>query len=122
MQSTGAPAARGAHIVRVSYAADTAITDISRVEPVLPTQEQKDQPASRPPETRRGDPEAALAAAEVKIDRTYVIPRENHNPIEMHATLAARDGDRLTLLDKISRFRIALYRRYPRLSSHDLRA
>ena len=100
MQSTGALAARGAHIVRVSYAADTAITDISRVEPVLPTQEQKDQPASRPPETRRGDTDAALAGAEVKIERTYVIPRENHNPIEMHATIAAWDGDRLTLWDK----------------------
>jgi xanthine dehydrogenase YagR molybdenum-binding subunit len=31
---------------------------------------------------------------------TYVIPRENHNPIEMHATIAAWDGDRLTLWDK----------------------
>ena len=29
-----------------------------------------------------------------------MIPRENHNPIEMHATIAAWDGDRLTLWDK----------------------
>jgi xanthine dehydrogenase YagR molybdenum-binding subunit len=29
-----------------------------------------------------------------------VIPRENHNPIELHATIAAWDGDRLTLWDK----------------------
>jgi xanthine dehydrogenase YagR molybdenum-binding subunit len=93
-------AIHAATLVRVTYAAETGITDISRVEPVLPTQEQTDQPASRPPETRRGDPEAALAAAEVKIDRTYVIPRENHNPIEMHATIAAWEGDRLTLWDK----------------------
>ena len=93
-------ASHAARLVRVTYAADTAITDISGVDPVLPTQEQKDQPASRPPETRRADPEAALAGAEVKIDRTYVIPRENHNPIEMHATIAAWEGDRLTLWDK----------------------
>jgi xanthine dehydrogenase YagR molybdenum-binding subunit len=93
-------AIHAATLVRVTYAAETGITDISRVEPVLPTQEQTDQLASRPPETRRGDPEAALAAAEVKIDRTYVIPRENHNPIEMHATIAAWEGDRLTLWDK----------------------
>jgi xanthine dehydrogenase YagR molybdenum-binding subunit len=93
-------AIHAATLVRVTYAAETGITDISRVEPVLPTQEQTDQPASRPPETRRGDPEAALAAAEVKVDRTYVIPRENHNPIEMHATIAAWEGDRLTLWDK----------------------
>ena len=41
-----------------------------------------------------------LAAAEVRVDQTYVIPRENHNPIEMHATVAAWDGDHLTLWDK----------------------
>lgn len=93
-------ATHAATLVHVNYAAETGITNISRVEPVLPTQEQTDQPASQPPETRRGDPDAALAAAEVKIDRTYVIPRENHNPIEMHATIASWDGDRLTLWDK----------------------
>ena len=89
-----------ATLVRVTYAPETATTDITRVEPVLPTQQKTDQGETRPPETRRGDPEGALAAAEVKVDQTYVIPRENHNPIEMHATIAAWDGDRLTLWDK----------------------
>ena len=89
-----------ATLVRVTYAPETATTDIARVEPVLPTQQKTDQGERRPPETRRGDPEGALAAAEVKVDQTYVIPRENHNPIEMHATIAAWDGDRLTLWDK----------------------
>src|SRR5947207_3127260 len=93
-------AIHAATLVRVTYAAETGITDIGRVQPVLPTQEQTDQPASRPPEMQRGNPDAALAAAEVKIDQSYVIPRENHNPIEMHATIAAWDGDRLTLWDK----------------------
>ena len=86
--------------VRVTYAPETGTTDIARVEPVPPTQQKTDQGERRPSETRRGDPEGALAAAEVKIDYTYVIPRENHNPIEMHATIAAWDGDRLTLWDK----------------------
>ena len=89
-----------ATLVRVTYAPETGTTDITRVEPVLPTQQKTDQGERRPPETRRGDPEGALAAAEVKVDQTYVIPRENHNPIEMHATIAAWDGDRLTLWDK----------------------
>jgi xanthine dehydrogenase YagR molybdenum-binding subunit len=89
-----------ATLVRVTYAPETGTTDVNRVEPVLPTQQKTDQGETRPPETRRGDPEGALAAAEVKIDHTYVIPRENHNPIEMHATIAAWDGDRLTLWDK----------------------
>jgi xanthine dehydrogenase YagR molybdenum-binding subunit len=86
-----------ATLVRVTYAPETATTDVARIEPVLPTPQEQ---GGRPAETRRGDPEGALAAAEVKVDQTYVIPRENHNPIEMHATIAAWEGDRLTLWDK----------------------
>jgi xanthine dehydrogenase YagR molybdenum-binding subunit len=66
----------------------------------LPTQQKSDQGGGHPSETRRGAPEEALAGAAIKVDQTYVIPRENHNPIELHATTAAWDGDRLTLWDK----------------------
>jgi xanthine dehydrogenase YagR molybdenum-binding subunit len=93
-------AQHAATLVRVTYAPETGSTDIERVGPVLPTQEKTDQGERRPPETRRGDPEGALASAEVKVEHGYVIPRENHNPIEMHATIAAWEGDRLTLWDK----------------------
>ena len=62
--------------------------------------QQTDQGEQRPGETQRGDVDAALATAERKVDQTYVIPRENHNPMEMYATIAAWDGDRLTLWDK----------------------
>jgi xanthine dehydrogenase YagR molybdenum-binding subunit len=89
-----------AALLRVASAPETATTDVTRFAPVLPTQQKTDQGETRPPETRRGDPDRALADAEVKVDHTYVIPRENHNPIEMHATIAAWDGDRLTLWDK----------------------
>ena len=89
-------ATHAATLVRVTYAQEAGTTDVARVEPVLPTSRE----GGRPEESRRGDPEGALAAAEVKIDQIYVIPRENHNPIEMHATIAAWDGDRLTLWDK----------------------
>jgi xanthine dehydrogenase YagR molybdenum-binding subunit len=89
-----------AMLMRVTYAPETAITDVTRVAPVLPTQQKTDQGERRPPETRRGDAEGALVAADVKVDETYVIPREHHNPIELHATIAQWDGDRLTLWDK----------------------
>jgi xanthine dehydrogenase YagR molybdenum-binding subunit len=89
-----------ATLVRVTYAPEIAISDVSRAEPALPTQQKTDQGETQPPETRRGDPDRALAVAEVKVDHTYVIPRENHNPIEMHATIAAWDGEHLTLWDK----------------------
>src|SRR5438552_10484209 len=89
-------AIHAATLVRVTYASERGTIDISRIGPVMPTP----QEGGRPEESRRGDPEGALAAAGVKVDQTYVIPRENHNPIEMHATIAAWDGDRLTLWDK----------------------
>lgn len=51
----------------------------------------------RPPDSRRGDPDAAFAAAPVKIDQTYTTPVEHHNPMEPHAVIAAWSGDKLTL-------------------------
>src|SRR5918998_1495367 len=57
-----------ATLVRVTYAPETGTTDITRVDPVLPTQQKTDQGETRPPETRRGDPERALGSAEVKVD------------------------------------------------------
>src|SRR5258705_4128843 len=93
-------AQHAAMLVRVTYVPENGATDIASATPVLPTRLKTDQGGGRPPETRRGDPEGALASAEVKVDHTYVIPREHHNPIEMHATIAAWDGDRLTLWDK----------------------
>ncbi len=56
--------------------------------------------SGRPGEKGRGDAEAALAASSVRIDITCGHEREQHNPIEPHATIAEWDGDRLTLYDK----------------------
>ncbi len=52
---------------------------------------------SRPPDSRRGDPDAAWAAAPIRLDLTYTTPVENHNPMEPHATIALWEGDRLTV-------------------------
>jgi xanthine dehydrogenase YagR molybdenum-binding subunit len=93
-------ASHAATLVRVTYAPRAGTTDVGKTKPVLLTQQKTDQGAARPPETRRGAPEKSLASAAVKVDQTYVIPRENHNPIELHATIAAWNGDRLTLWDK----------------------
>src|SRR5207237_1365187 len=48
---------------------------------------------ARPPDSRRGDPEAAFAAAPVRIDATYTTPIEHHNPMEPHATIALWEGE-----------------------------
>ena len=41
-----------------------------------------------------------MADADVKLDAEYLVPRQQHNPLEPHATIARWDGDRLTLWDK----------------------
>lgn len=48
----------------------------------------------------RGDADGVFATAAVRIDAHYGIARENHNPMEPHATIAAWNGDRLTLWSK----------------------
>ena len=48
-------------------------------------------------ESQRGDADAAFASAAVKVDQAYVTPTEVHNPIELHATVAAWDKDHVTL-------------------------
>jgi xanthine dehydrogenase YagR molybdenum-binding subunit len=48
----------------------------------------------------RGDAESTIADSPVKVDEHYEIARENHNPMEPHATIAAWNGDRLTLWSK----------------------
>jgi xanthine dehydrogenase YagR molybdenum-binding subunit len=49
--------------------------------------------------SKRGDPDAAFASAPVKIDAVYSTPIETHNPIELHASVAVWDGDRVTLYE-----------------------
>ena len=50
-----------------------------------------------PPIDRVGDFEGAFDAAPVKIDETYTTPDESHAMMEPHATIAAWNGDRVTL-------------------------
>ena len=47
----------------------------------------------------RGDAAQAFDSAPVRIDQTYILAPETHNPMEMHATIAAWDGDHLTLYE-----------------------
>src|SRR5437764_5166796 len=48
---------------------------------------------ARPPDSRRGDPDAALAMASARIDARYTTPPEYHNAMEPHATIALWEGD-----------------------------
>lgn len=52
-----------------------------------------------PADTSEHAPSAALNSAPVRTEQVYQTPTENHNPMEPHATIAAWDGDRLTIFD-----------------------
>jgi xanthine dehydrogenase YagR molybdenum-binding subunit len=47
---------------------------------------------ARSPDSRRGDPEAALAMAPIRLEAAYETPTEYHNPMEPHATIALWEG------------------------------
>src|SRR6202790_1459856 len=50
-----------------------------------------------PSEMRRGDVEAGLKAAKLRIDATYETPTQYHNAMEPHAIVVAWDGDMLSI-------------------------
>lgn len=83
-----------AQLVKVRYEAREPVTDLHRGEPFVP-KEIFGEPATHV----RGTPESALAQAAASIRATYRTPTEHHNPLESHATLAAWNGDDLTLYD-----------------------
>jgi xanthine dehydrogenase YagR molybdenum-binding subunit len=76
--------------VRVDYQPQPSVVDLAAA-----------PPPQGPPRIHytRGDAAQAFDSAPVKIDQTYSIPPETHNPMEMHATIAVWDADRLTLYE-----------------------
>ena len=96
---TQSQAESAASLVRVEYeAASNALTafDPARAQPASAAAEKK----GRGPESRQGDSDGAFAAAPFKVDQSYIQPREHHNAMEPHATMAQWQGDTLTLWDK----------------------
>lgn len=93
-------AEHAACLLQIRYAEETPVSDPldQRAEAVVP--EAGREPGPHSADRVRGDPEAALAAAAVSIDATYDAARENHFPIEPNATVAAWEGERLTLWSK----------------------
>ena len=86
-----------AALVKISYDAATPTVDMTR--PIGPIVVPEKMGRGDKPDKSRGDPDAALKTAAIKIQQTYTTPIENHNPMEMHATLAQWDGDQLMLHD-----------------------
>ncbi|TXC72005.1 xanthine dehydrogenase family protein molybdopterin-binding subunit [Sphingomonas ginsenosidivorax] len=83
-----------ASLIRVDYARTPGAFDLetARVSGVEP---------KAFPDTHVGDFDTAYAAAPVKVDATYTTPDHAHVMMEPHATIAAWEGDKVTLWTSI---------------------
>jgi xanthine dehydrogenase YagR molybdenum-binding subunit len=78
-------AADAAQRIEVAYRGEPAAASIQ--------DEGAGEPADATEAIEVGDADAALAAAEVKVEARYTTPAQHHNPIELYATTATwRDG------------------------------
>ncbi|GAA2113601.1 xanthine dehydrogenase family protein molybdopterin-binding subunit [Actinomadura alba] len=87
-------AREAAGLVRVGYEELPATVDFAAEEPNAKPQKSN---AIQSGGAKKGDAQAALAAAPVSVDLRFTTPPHHHNAIEPHATTAAWDGDRLTV-------------------------
>jgi xanthine dehydrogenase YagR molybdenum-binding subunit len=82
-----------AALVRVDYARGAGRFDLAAVAGTAPDAGGKDNPSL----ARVGDFDAAFASAPVTLDQTYTTPDQSHAMMEPHATIAAWQGDKLTI-------------------------
>src|SRR3954465_4200075 len=94
-------AIHAATLVRASFDEAKAVLEFAdaAAKKFTPHEMKTDRGTQKSPDYERGEPQAFDGAA-VKVEATYSQPDEHHNPMELHATIAAWDGDRLTLYDK----------------------
>ena len=80
-----------AQLVRVKYDKEQGAFDLAKAKAAAV------KPKDDQPDSKTGDFAGAFAAAPVKLDATYTTPDQSHAMIEPHASIAAWDGDKLTL-------------------------
>ncbi|KAA0579106.1 xanthine dehydrogenase family protein molybdopterin-binding subunit [Azospirillum sp. B21] len=81
-----------ANLVRVEYRKTDGAFDLARAKDAM-----GDSAEHKKEDSVVGDFAAAFAAAPVKLDETYSTPDETHAMMEPHASIAAWQGDRLTV-------------------------
>jgi xanthine dehydrogenase YagR molybdenum-binding subunit len=87
-------AMHGASLVQVRYRDGQQLTNVDAPQAVQ-------QQGTRTRDYARGNADDALSSAAVVTDLRYSIARNNHNPMELPATIASWDGDRLMVWDKV---------------------
>lgn len=85
-------ARHAAHLVTVTYDKKDAKVDFDKLAGSAVTPKDKEKA-----DARRGDVQAGLSQAAVKVEAVYSTPIEHHQPLEPHATIADWAGDKVTL-------------------------
>ncbi len=80
-----------AQLVRIDYTAAKGVYDLALAKDTAV------KPSKGGPDTASGDFAGAFAAAPVQFDATYTTPDQAHAMMEPHASIAAWNGDKLTL-------------------------
>ncbi len=83
-----------AALVKVDYAEEEGVYDLADAKE---TAVKPEDAGGAPPDTAVGDFEGAFKSAEVTLDETYTTPDQSHSMMEPHASIAAWDGDELTV-------------------------
>ncbi|MBV1691465.1 xanthine dehydrogenase family protein molybdopterin-binding subunit [Novosphingobium sp. G106] len=86
-----------ANLVRASYARSEGRFDLAKVAPSAAYVPIDDEDPEKKTIERLGDFAAAFESAPVKIDQIYTTPGESHAMMEPFATIAAWEGEKLTL-------------------------
>ena len=87
-------ATQGTTLVHVRYSNRPSLTNID-------APQADPQPGHSNHDYTRGDADQAMRRASVVTDLEFSIARNNHNPMELPATVAKWDGDQLTVWDKV---------------------
>ena len=86
-----------ARLIRVDYEQQRGRFDLDTEMKSAPLVGGSQENTASPPAERTGDFERAFAAAPVKLDEWYETPDQSHAMMEPHATIAAWQGDSLTV-------------------------
>ncbi|CDZ32322.1 Putative xanthine dehydrogenase YagR molybdenum-binding subunit [Neorhizobium galegae bv. officinalis] len=81
-----------AALVKVDYAVEAGAFDLKEA---MKTAEKPDE--SQQPDTATGNFDGAFASAAVTLDETYTTPDQSHAMMEPHASIAAWNGDEVTV-------------------------
>ena len=86
-----------AQLVRVRYTPAKGAYDLAAAKASAARPKKEEGPGGADPDTSVGDFATAFSSAPMQLDATYTTPDQSHAMMEPHASIAAWEGDKLTV-------------------------